>query len=66
MAFNSYELASGGLRWVKLREVVGREGVRLLEYDFQTRDAVAGFVRRHHQIGPSVTDWWERVKRSKK
>jgi 2',3'-cyclic-nucleotide 2'-phosphodiesterase (5'-nucleotidase family) len=66
VAFNSYELASGGLRWVKLRDVVGRPGVRLVEYDFQTRDALAGFVRRHQRISPAVTEWWKRVKRSRK
>jgi 5'-nucleotidase / UDP-sugar diphosphatase len=65
VAFNSYELASGGLRWVKLREVAGRPGVKLVEFEFQTRDAVAGFVRRHKRICPSVTDWWVRAKHSK-
>lgn len=61
VAFNSYDLASGGLRWTKLREIVERPEVKLTEYDFQTREAVIEYIRRHHEVSPSVAGWWKTV-----
>jgi 5'-nucleotidase / UDP-sugar diphosphatase len=58
VAFNSYELASGGLRWNKLRALADRPEAKLVEYDFQTRQAVIDFVRRRGKIVPTLKDWW--------
>lgn len=59
VAFNSFELASGGLRWKKLREIVDRPESGLVEYDFQTRQAVIDFVRKRGEISPVVKGWWK-------
>jgi 2',3'-cyclic-nucleotide 2'-phosphodiesterase (5'-nucleotidase family) len=64
VAFNSYDLASGGLRWKKLREIVDRPEAKLVEYDLQTRQAVIDYIRKHGTIAPSTGDWW-RVSRKK-
>lgn len=58
VAFNSYELASGGLRWTKLREIADRADSKLVEYDFQTRQAVIDYIRKRGQISPVVKGWW--------
>ena len=58
VAFNSYELASGGLRWKKLRALADRPEAKLVEYDFQTRQAVIDFVRHCGKIAPTLKDWW--------
>jgi len=63
VAFNSHELASGGLRWNKLRALADRPEAKLVEYDFQTRQAVIDFVRRHGKITPTVKDWWRAERR---
>ena len=63
VAFNSYELASGGLRWNKLRALADRPETKLVEYDFQTRQAVIDFVRRRGKITPTVKDWWRAERR---
>jgi 2',3'-cyclic-nucleotide 2'-phosphodiesterase/3'-nucleotidase len=52
VAFNSYDLASGGLRWPKLRAIVNRPDTRLTEYDWTTREAVAEYIRRQGKIAP--------------
>lgn len=65
VAFNSYELASGGLRWNKVRKLADDPGSKLIEYDFQTRQAVIDYIRRAGKIGPVVHGWW-RVERSGK
>lgn len=62
VAFNSYELASGGLRWKRLREIADDPETELIEYDFQTRTAVIDYVRRHRQIAPVVKGWWKTVR----
>jgi 2',3'-cyclic-nucleotide 2'-phosphodiesterase (5'-nucleotidase family) len=66
VAFNSYELASGGLRWKKLREIVDRPESELVEYDFQTREAVIDFVRQRGRVSPVVKGWWEARREPKK
>jgi len=47
VAFNSYDLAGGGQRWKRLRELVNRPEARLVEYDFQTRGS-------GHQLHPQA------------
>jgi 2',3'-cyclic-nucleotide 2'-phosphodiesterase/3'-nucleotidase len=59
VAFNSYEMASGGLRWQRLRELVDRPEAKLVEYDFQTREALIDYVRNHGKISPTVGGWWK-------
>jgi 2',3'-cyclic-nucleotide 2'-phosphodiesterase (5'-nucleotidase family) len=58
VAFNSYDLASGGQRWKRLRELADRSASKLVEYDFQTREAVINYVRKRGTISPTVADWW--------
>ena len=58
VAFNSYDLASGGQRWKRLRELVDRPEAQLVEYDFQTREAVINYIRKRGTITPTVGDWW--------
>ncbi len=58
VAFNSYDLASGGLRWKKLREIVDRPESKLQEYDCQTRQAVIDYVRNHGTVSPAIKGWW--------
>jgi 2',3'-cyclic-nucleotide 2'-phosphodiesterase/3'-nucleotidase len=59
VAFNSYDLASGGLRWKRLREIVDRPEAKLVEYDLQTREAVIDYIRKNGTIAPTVGDWWK-------
>ena len=61
VAFNSYELASGGLRWPKLREVVELPGTRLVESGVGTREALVEYVRRRGVVAPEGGDWWSAV-----
>jgi 5'-nucleotidase/UDP-sugar diphosphatase len=63
VAFNSYDLAGGGKRWNRLRELADRPESQLVEYDFQTRQAVIDYIRKRGVITPTVGDWWS-VKRS--
>jgi len=63
VAFNSYDLAGGGQRWKRLRELVDRPESKLVEYDFQTREAVINYIRKHGTITPTLGDWWT-VRRS--
>ena len=58
VAFNSYDLASGGERWKRLRELADRPESKLVEYDFQTREAVINFIRKRGTITPAVANWW--------
>jgi 2',3'-cyclic-nucleotide 2'-phosphodiesterase (5'-nucleotidase family) len=58
VAFNSYDLAGGGQRWKRLRELADRPESRLVEYDFQTREAVINYIRKRGAISPTVADWW--------
>jgi hypothetical protein len=58
VAFNSYDLASGGQRWKRLRELVDQPASKLVEYDFQTREAVINFIRKRGTITPVLGDWW--------
>jgi 2',3'-cyclic-nucleotide 2'-phosphodiesterase (5'-nucleotidase family) len=62
VAFNSYDLASGGLRWKKLREIVDKPETKLVEYDFQTRQAVIDYIRKRGVIEPHVQNWWRAEK----
>ncbi len=64
VAFNSYDLASGGLRWKKLREIVERPESKLVEYDFQTRQAVIDYIRKRGKISPVVRGWWKTERRA--
>jgi 2',3'-cyclic-nucleotide 2'-phosphodiesterase (5'-nucleotidase family) len=59
VAFNSYELASGGTRFVKLREIAERAESKLIEYDFQTREALIRYVEKQKEIRPVMRGWWE-------
>lgn len=58
LACNSYDLASGGDKWKRLRQLADRPESRLIEYDFQTRDAVVEFVRKHSPLKVQHHDWW--------
>lgn len=68
VAFNSYELASGGTRWKRLREIADGPTAELKEYDFQTRDAVEQYIRRNSPLKMELHGWWstERKKAGKK
>ncbi|MBM3859787.1 MAG: bifunctional metallophosphatase/5'-nucleotidase [Verrucomicrobia bacterium] len=59
VAFNSYELASGGLRWPTLREIADLPGTKLMEYDIGTREALAELIRRERVLSPRTNGWWE-------
>ncbi len=59
VAFNSYELASGGLRWKKLRELADSSDTNLAEFDIQTRQAVMDFIRQRGRISPVTRGWWK-------
>jgi 2',3'-cyclic-nucleotide 2'-phosphodiesterase (5'-nucleotidase family) len=65
VAFNSYDLAGGGQRWNKLREIIERPGSKLMEYDFQTRQAVIDYIRKRGKISPAVNGWWKAERRAK-
>jgi hypothetical protein len=65
VAFNSYDLAGGGQRWKRLRELVDRPEAKLLEYDFQTREAVINYIRKRGTITPTLRDWWMAKRGSK-
>jgi len=58
VAFNSYDLASGGQRWKRLRELAEQPTSKIAEYDFQTREAVINYIRRQGKISPALGDWW--------
>ncbi|MBI4028519.1 MAG: bifunctional metallophosphatase/5'-nucleotidase [Verrucomicrobia bacterium] len=58
VAFNSYDLASGGMRWNRLRKIVDRPVAGLKEFDFQTRDAVIEYVRKHSPLRAENRGWW--------
>ena len=58
VAFNSYDLASGGQRWKRLRELADQPTSRLAEYDFQTREAVINYIRKQGKISPTIGGWW--------
>lgn len=64
VAFNSYELASGGLRWKKLREIADLPETQLVEYDIQTRQAVLDYIRTQGTITPAIHGWWRSIPRS--
>lgn len=59
VAFNSYDLAGGGTRWPKLREVVAGLGDRLIETDLETRQSVLDYIRQQGQIVPATHGWWK-------
>jgi hypothetical protein len=59
VAFNSYDLASGGLRWKRLRDLVDRPETKLAEYDVQVREAVINYIRKRGAIAPTVGSWWK-------
>jgi 2',3'-cyclic-nucleotide 2'-phosphodiesterase (5'-nucleotidase family) len=59
VAFNSYDLASGGLRWKKLREIAERPQAGLVEYDMSTREALVEWIRRCKVLKPRLEGWWE-------
>lgn len=65
VAFNSYDLASGGQRWKRLWELVDRPEAKLVEYDFQTREAVINYIRSRGTITPTVGNWWTAKRGSK-
>ncbi len=59
VAFNSYDLAGGGQRWKRLRELADQPASKLVEYDFQTREAVINYIRKQGKIGPTIGGWWK-------
>jgi 2',3'-cyclic-nucleotide 2'-phosphodiesterase (5'-nucleotidase family) len=59
VAFNSYELASGGLRWNKLRELADAPDTQLIETDVQTRQAMIDYIHRHGTVSPVTNGWWK-------
>ena len=61
VAFHSYDLASGGLRWPKLREIALRSSSQLIETDIQTRQAVMDYIRQQQKITPVTHGWWKAV-----
>ena len=61
VAFHSYDLAGGGLRWPKLREIALRPTSQLVETEIQTRQAVVDYVRQQQKITPVTHGWWKAV-----
>jgi 5'-nucleotidase len=59
VAFNSYDLASAGLRCPKLREIVDRPMSRLVEVELTTREALAAYIAARKRISPAVGEWWQ-------
>ena len=59
VAFNSYDLASGGLRWNKLRELADLPETQLVEFDIQTRQAMIDYIRRRGMVTPTIKGWWK-------
>lgn len=64
LAANSYDLASGGRRWPRLRELAEAPSAKLVEYDFSTREALADYLRHHSPIQPEQPAWWS-IERAK-
>lgn len=52
VAFNSYTLASGGARFVKLRDIVRRPESRLELTGVDTREALRAYLRRNNPLTP--------------
>jgi 2',3'-cyclic-nucleotide 2'-phosphodiesterase (5'-nucleotidase family) len=59
VALNSYELASGGLRWKKLRQIADLPETGLVEYDVGTREALMEEIREQRVIAPRIEGWWD-------
>jgi 2',3'-cyclic-nucleotide 2'-phosphodiesterase (5'-nucleotidase family) len=59
VAFNSYDLASGGGRWTRLRAIVDGQPAGLVEFDFQTRQAVIDYIRHRGTVSPVIRGWWK-------
>lgn len=51
VAFNSFDLASGGNRYPRLREIVEQPAAQLEETDIETRAAVLDYLRAHDPVG---------------
>jgi 2',3'-cyclic-nucleotide 2'-phosphodiesterase (5'-nucleotidase family) len=64
VAFNSYDLASGGRRWNRLRKLADDPSTQLKLYPILTRDALIDYIRKHSPIEPETRAWWslERAK----
>jgi 2',3'-cyclic-nucleotide 2'-phosphodiesterase/3'-nucleotidase len=58
VAANSFDLASGGTRFPKLREIADRPESKLVEYDFQTRQALIDFIKEKQKLAPRILGWW--------
>ncbi len=52
VAVNSYVVASGGRRYLRLREIAERPTSRLRILDIDTRSAVVEFIRKHSPLDP--------------
>ncbi len=61
VAFNSYDLASGGKRFPRLHTIADRPETHLLETDIMTRQAVIDYIRKKGTITPTIGGWWEVV-----
>ncbi len=53
VAFNSFDLASAGLRLKQLRRLADDRSTALTEYDLQVRQALCEYIRKCHVISPS-------------
>ena len=61
VVFHSYDLAGGGTRWPKLRDIATRDGARLTETEVQTRQAVLDYIKQQGKVSPATHDWWKAV-----
>lgn len=61
VAFNSYDLAGGGMRWPSLRAIAARPACQLIETDVQTRQAVLDYIKQQGKISPATHGWWKAV-----
>ena len=65
VAFNSYDLASGGQRWKRLRELVDQPSSKLVEYDSRRgRRSSTTFVNRGKSAS-AIGEWWKAVRGQK-
>lgn len=65
VAFNSYDLASAGARFPRLREIADRPSSRLEETDVDTREAVSAYIRKHQPLEEKAVAGARIVRKSK-
>ncbi|MDD2709882.1 MAG: bifunctional UDP-sugar hydrolase/5'-nucleotidase [Verrucomicrobiae bacterium] len=59
IAFNSFDLASAGLRFEIVRHLANLPECQIVEYDLQTRDAVASYIQQHSPLQITTHGWWQ-------